>query len=31
MLRVFCAHTHARAVHERLGYEPDLLQLRKRL
>ena len=31
MLRVFCANTHARAVYEHLGYEPDVLQLRKRL
>ncbi len=31
MLRVFCANTHARAVYEHLGYEPDVLQLRKQL
>ena len=31
MLRVFWTNTHARAVYEHLGYEPDVLQLRKRL
>lgn len=31
MLRVFWANTHARAVYEHLGYESDVLQLRKRL
>ena len=31
MLRVFCTNVHARAVYEHLGYEPDVLQLRKRL
>jgi GNAT superfamily N-acetyltransferase len=31
MLRVFSANTRARAVYEHLGYEPDVLQLRKRL
>lgn len=31
IIRVFCGNTHARAVYEHLGYEPDVLQLRKRL
>ena len=31
MIRVFCGNTHARAVYEHLGYEPEVLQLRKRL
>ena len=31
MLRVFCTNAHARAVYEHLGYDPDVLQLRKRL